>query len=41
MKRMRYELSLDFENEAERMLSLLDLNSIKNALESNGESSLK
>lgn len=29
MKRIRYELSLDFENEIERMLSMLDIDSIK------------
>lgn len=38
MKRIRYELSLDFENEIERMLSMLDTDSIRKALESKGES---
>ena len=38
MKRIRYELSLDFENEIERMLSMLDMDSIRKALESKGES---
>ncbi|TCS78794.1 hypothetical protein EDD59_1101, partial [Muricomes intestini] len=41
MKRIRYELSLDYENETERMLSMLDINSIQKALESTGGSSLK
>ena len=40
MKRIRYELSLDYENGIESMLSMLDINSIKEALElSNKESS--
>lgn len=38
MKRIRYELSLDYENEVERMLAMLDIDSIKHALESNGKS---
>ena len=29
MKRIRYELSLDFENEIERMLSMLNIDSKK------------
>ena len=33
MKRIRYELSLDYENGVERMLSMLDIESIKKALE--------
>lgn len=41
MKRIRYELSLDYENEAEKLLSLLDIDSIKEALESKGKSSEK
>lgn len=32
MKRIRYELSLDYENEIEKMLSMLDIESVKNAL---------
>lgn len=41
MKRIRYDLSLDFENGIERMLSLLDINSIKKLIESDGKSSKK
>lgn len=41
MKRIRYELSLDYENEVERMLSMLDIESIKHALESKGQSAEK
>lgn len=41
MKRIRYELSLDFENEIERMLSMLNIDSIKKALQSAGSSSQK
>lgn len=41
MKRIRYELSLDYENEVERMLAMLDIDSIKQALESNGSSPKK
>ena len=41
MKRIRYELSLDFENEIERMLSMLNIDSIKRALQSTGSSSCK
>lgn len=38
MKRIRYELSLDYENEIEKMLSMLDVESIREALESKGKS---
>lgn len=38
MKRIRYELSLDYENEVERMLAMLDTDSIKHVLESKGKS---
>lgn len=38
MKRIRYELSLDYENEVERMLAMLDIDSIKQVLESKGKS---
>lgn len=41
MKRIRYELSLDYENGVEKMLSMLDIDSIKKALKSEGSSSLK
>lgn len=41
MKRIRYELSLDYENGVERMLSMLDRESIKHALESKGKSTEK
>lgn len=41
MKRIRYELSLDYENGAEKMLSMLDIGSIKHALESKGKSTEK
>ena len=41
MKRIRYELSLDYENGVEKMLSMLDIGSIKNALESKGKSTEK
>ena len=41
MKRIRYELSLDYENELEKMLSMLDVDSIRKALESKGESPMK
>lgn len=39
MKRIRYDLSLDFENGIEKMLSLLNIDSIKKVLDSNGKSS--
>lgn len=38
MKRIRYELSLDYEKEVERMLAMLDIESIEKALESKGRS---
>lgn len=41
MKRIRYELSLDYENEAEKMLSMLDIGSIEKALNPGGKSTLK
>ena len=41
MKRIRYELSLDYENEIEKMLSMLDMDSISKALESKGKSPIK
>ena len=41
MKRIRYGLSLDYENEAERLLSMLDINAVKEALDSKGKSSEK
>ena len=34
MKRIRYEMSLDYEGEVEKLLSMLDEESIKKALES-------
>ena len=39
MKRIRYELSLDYEEGIEKMLSLLDINSVKNALQTTEKSS--
>lgn len=39
MKRIRYELSLDYENEAEKLLSMLDMETVRNILESKGQSS--
>lgn len=41
MKRIRYELSLDYENEVEKLLSMLDMDSISKALESKGKSPIK
>lgn len=41
MKRIRYELSLDYESEVERMLSMLDIDTIKEVLVSNRKSSEK
>lgn len=38
MKRIRYELSLDYENEVERMLAMLDIDTIKEILRSNRKS---
>lgn len=39
MKRIRYELSLDYENEVEKLLSMLDMEAVRNILESKGRSS--
>ena len=41
MKRIRYELSLDYENEIEKMLSMLDMESVEKALTSTGKSPIK
>ena len=41
MKRIRDELSLDYENGVEKMLSMLDIDSIKKALYSTRKSPLK
>lgn len=41
MQRIRYELSLDYENEIEKMLSMLDVASIREALESKEKSPIK
>lgn len=41
MKRIRYELSLDYENEIEKMLSMLDIESVEKALASTGKSPIK
>ena len=41
MKRIWYELSLNYENGAERLLSMLDINAVKEALNSKGKSSEK
>lgn len=38
MKRIRYELSLDFESGVEKLFSMLDIESVKNALNSKGGS---
>lgn len=38
MKRIRYELSLDYENEIEKMLSMLDMESVKKTLASTRKS---
>lgn len=38
MKRIRYQLSLDYENEVEKMLAMLDIDSVRKALESKGKS---
>ncbi|WP_455616059.1 hypothetical protein [Eisenbergiella sp.] len=35
MKRIRYELSLGYENEVERMFAMLDIDTIKEVLRSN------
>lgn len=41
MKRIRYELSLDYENEIEKLLSMLDMESVKKALNPKNESDTK
>lgn len=41
MKRIRYELSLDYENEIEKMLSMLDMESVAKALTPTGKSPIK
>lgn len=41
MKRIRYELSLDYENEIEKMLSMLDMESVEKALNSKEKSTIK
>ncbi len=41
MKRIRYELSLDYENEIEKMLSILDMESIEKALNPKDKSAIK
>ena len=41
MKIIRYVLSLDYENEIGKMLSMLDVDSIKEALESKEKSPMK
>lgn len=41
MKRIRYELSLDYENEIERMLSMLNMESVEKALNSKEKSTIK
>ncbi len=38
MKRIRYELSLDYEDGIEKMLSLLDIESVKDKLQSTKKS---
>ena len=38
MKRIRYVLSLNYEEEIEKMLSMLDMESVKKAFESKGKS---
>lgn len=38
MKRIRYELSMDYENGAERLLSMLDINAVKEVLNSKEKS---
>ncbi|MCM1439524.1 MAG: hypothetical protein NC131_10050 [Roseburia sp.] len=37
MKMIRYELSLDYENGVKKILSMLNVESIKKVLESNGK----
>ncbi len=41
MKRIRYELSLDYENEIEKMLSMLDMESVEKALNPKDKSAVK
>ena len=41
MKRIRYELSMDYENKIEKILPMLDMDSISKALESKGKSPIK
>lgn len=41
MKRIGYELSLDYENGVEKMLSMLDVDGIREALESKGKPPVK
>ena len=41
MKRIRYELSLDYENEIEKMLSMLDMESVEKALSPKNKSDVK
>ena len=41
MKRIRYELSLDYETEIEKMLSMLDMENVKKVLESKEKSTIK
>ncbi len=41
MKRIRYELSLDYENEIEKMLSMLDMESVQKALYPKEKSTIK
>ncbi len=41
MKRIRYELSLDYENEIEKMLSMLDMESVEKALSQKDKSVIK
>ena len=41
MKRIRYELSLDYENEIEKMLSMLDMESVEKALNPKNKSDVK
>ncbi len=40
MKRIRYELSLDYENEIEKMLSMLDMESVERALNPKDKSAI-
>ena len=41
MKRIRYELSLDYENEVEKMLSMLDIDNIRKAIQSSRKRPIK